>query len=105
MKDNNTCLNISENTQLKNFEYCEQLTLDNNKFLCSKCKIGFTLLKDNNNEEICTYIPILYDYNYTDYYNYFENYFYYKYNNNHYRQNYNDYNNYISKIIFIIKFL
>jgi len=94
MKDNNTCLNISENTQLKNFEYCEQLTLDNNKFLCSKCKRGFTLLKDNNNEEICIYIPILYDYNYTDYYNYFENYFYYKYNNNHYPQYNNDYNNY-----------
>ena len=90
MKNNYTCLKISENIDLQKFENCEQLDFDNNKKLyCSKCKQGFSLLKENN-EEKCIYIPILYELNYTDFQNYFDSYFSYLYN----KYPYTLYNNY-----------
>ena len=45
LTNNNTCLNISENNELKKYDYCEILTLDNNQLYCSRCKKEYTLLK------------------------------------------------------------
>ena len=94
LSDNNTCLNLSKNKELKQFDKCEQISLDNNKNIyCSRCKnYDFSLLKENN-EEKCIFIPTLsgnYDRDY--YYNrlyydnnndydidYIYNYYYYNY--------------------------
>lgn len=45
---------------MKKFEFCDELTLKNNKFYYTKSKIEFSLLKDNN-EEKCKFLLILYD--------------------------------------------
>ena len=38
LTNNNSCLDVFQNKELENFDYCEQLTMDNNKQLyCSKC--------------------------------------------------------------------
>ena len=77
LKNNNTCLNRSENKELEKFDSCEQLSLDNNNQLyCSKCKREYSLLKDNNNEKgKCVQLPILYDYMANDFSFYFHNYY------------------------------
>ena len=60
LSNNNTCLKISENNELKQFDKCEQITLDNNnKIICSRCKnYQFTLLKEKDGEK-CIYLPTL----------------------------------------------
>ena len=37
LKDNGTCLKISENEELKKHNNCREITLQNNKFKCLKC--------------------------------------------------------------------
>ena len=39
----NKCLLIAKNKELENFIKCDVLTKENNKYSCSKCKIGYTL--------------------------------------------------------------
>ena len=91
LKNNNTCLNRSENNELKKFDSCEVLSLgDNNELYCSKCKSQFTLLK-NENGQTCEYIPLLYDYNYYNYINYFYDYYHYTYYYPYYYYDYYDY--------------
>ena len=93
LKNNNTCLNRTENKQLEKFEFCEVLNLENNELHCSRCKSQFSLIKKNN-KEICEYVPVLYEpyyyYYYQDYYYYHDYYYYYlNYYNRYYY--YNDY--------------
>ena len=88
--NNNTCLNISENKELENYDYCEQLTLDNNQLYCSRCKPEYSLLKDNgSNKGKCTKIQELYDNDI----NYYQQFFYhesYNYNKNIWIYNYDE---------------
>ena len=63
LTNNNTCLEIAKNKILENFYNCEQLTMENNKLFCSKCKYLYSLVKRNNIQE-CTYIKSLYTYNF-----------------------------------------
>ena len=69
LSNNNTCLKLSKNEELNNFDKCEEITLNNNKIHCSRCKnYEFTLLKEKN-EEKCIYLPTLsadYDRDYYD---------------------------------------
>ena len=102
LTNNNTCLKISENKELENFDSCEQLTIENNQLYCSRCKEKYSLLKDNDDEiGKCTKIPILYEDNYinNNYYNIFYH-EYYDYNKNTWIKYYDDdyyfYNNYIN---------
>ena len=75
LKENNTCLNRKENEELKKFDSCEVLSLDDkNELFCSKCKIKYSLLKENNVQK-CEYTPGLYDYFYADYKNNVEDYY------------------------------
>ena len=58
LTNNNSCLEILKNKELQKFGYCNALTLDNNnKFVCSKCIEGYTLV--DNTE--CIFTPTLYD--------------------------------------------
>ena len=43
LTNNNTCLNIFKNHQLQNFQSCDQLTLINNKLVCTKCFLIYFL--------------------------------------------------------------
>ena len=67
IKNMNACIPMSSNNELKKFSFCEQLTLDNDKYYCFKCKSQFSLLKEDNQNK-CKYIPSLFDYFYP-YYN------------------------------------
>ena len=64
----NACIPMSSNNELKNFGFCEQLTLDNDKYYCSKCKFQFSLIIEDNQIK-CKYIPSLFDFFYPYYYN------------------------------------
>ena len=63
LTNNNSCLEIVNNKDLQYFHYCEQLTIENNKFVCSKCKKEYTLVQKDNIKK-CIYTPTLYDYNF-----------------------------------------
>ena len=77
LKNNNTCLNISENKELENYDYCEELTLDSNKLFCSRCKSEYSLLKENDNDKgKCTKIQALYDNDINN--NYYRQFFYHE---------------------------
>jgi len=57
--DNGTCLKITENEELKRYNQCKEITLQNSKFECLNCRDNsFSLLKENN-EAICIYLPEL----------------------------------------------
>ena len=60
LTNNNSCLEIVKNKELQYFGNCEQLTMEKNKLICSKCKKEYSLIKKNNIKE-CAYIPALYD--------------------------------------------
>ena len=60
LSNNNSCLEIIKNEDLENFLNCEELTLENNKLLCSKCKIPYSLVKINGIKE-CIYTRTLYE--------------------------------------------
>ena len=90
LENNNTCLNRTQNNELKKFEFCEVLSLDdNNELYCSKCKSQYSLLKENSKQK-CEYIPLLYDYNYYNYINYFREYYYSSYYSPYYYGSYYD---------------
>ena len=68
LKDNGTCLKISENEELKKHNNCREITLQNNIFKCLECEdYRFSILKENN-ESICFYLPELNGYVDDDYY-------------------------------------
>ena len=67
IKNMNICIPMSSNNELKKFGFCEQLTLDNDKYYCSKCKFQFSLINEDNQNK-CKYVPTLFDYFYP-YYN------------------------------------
>ena len=106
LTNNNTCLNISENNELKNFyEKCEQLTLDNNQLYCSRCKLEYSLLKENDNDKgKCTKISILYNNDISNIgysYNYYYQLFHHIYSDGkqkyeYYDEDYYYYSNYIN---------
>ena len=60
LTNNNSCLEIVKNKELQYFSNCEKITMENKKFMCSKCKKEYSLLQKNDIKE-CTYIPTLYD--------------------------------------------
>ena len=84
LKNNNSCIEIANNTELQSFHYCEQLTMENNKLVCSKCKPAYSLVKKNNIKK-CIYIPTLYDINFERNYEIFSQ------NKNKSKNIYNDY--------------
>ena len=62
LNNNNTCLEIIKNKDLYNFQFCDVLTLEKNKFQCIKCKKEYVLIKNkNDNTKKCKYIKTLYD--------------------------------------------
>ena len=71
LTNNNTCLKISENARLQNFDKCEKLIMDKKKQLhCSRCKKEYSLLKDKHDEYgECT--DLLVGYNYKDKFYYY----------------------------------
>ena len=57
--NNGTCLQISENKELKMHNNCREISLENNNFHCKECKdFRYSVLKENN-ESICIYLPEL----------------------------------------------
>ena len=58
----NSCLQIANNKELEAFTNCEQITKENEKYICSKCKYKYTLVYKNNNKE-CIYARTLFDVN------------------------------------------
>ena len=52
LENNNSCLNISGNKELKKFDSCEKLAIDNNNLYCKRCKNEYSLLKDNINDKV-----------------------------------------------------
>ena len=58
----NSCLQIANNKELEAFTNCDQITKENDKYICSKCKFKYTLITKNNNKE-CIYARSLYDVN------------------------------------------
>ena len=74
LTNNNTCLNRN-NGILKEFDTCLELYNETNKFICSRCKPQFSLLKTkDNNVPKCTHTPTLFDSNFIRHY-FFHNYF------------------------------
>ena len=69
--NNNTCLKRENNVQLEKFNSCLELKIESGIFICTRCKPTFSLLKSENNISKCTYIPILYDPNYEEYYSHY----------------------------------
>ena len=63
LTNNNSCLEIFNNKDLQYFYNCEQLTIENNELICSKCKKEYSLVEKDNSKK-CLYIPTLYDYNF-----------------------------------------
>ena len=49
LENNNTCLKISENSDLEEFPNCDRIVLkENSKLQCTKCISEYILLKENN---------------------------------------------------------
>ena len=91
-KDNNTCLERTENEEFNRFETCLELTKENDVFICSRCKPQFSLLR---NEKVtkCVYISNLYDLNINSHYYYYYFYDIFKKNYSNYEEfMINDYN-------------
>ena len=92
LKDNKTCLKISESSQLIKYKKCREFTLLNNKLYCLECKNeGYSLLKGDD-ESVCIYLPELNNYYYYNPYYYTNNldfdqifkYYYDRYISNHF---------------------
>ena len=88
ISNNYTCIKRDNNKELEEFENCSELKLENNKFICSRCKPEFSLLKTGEDVK-CTYIPDLYDFNFNTYYDY---HYYYQIFKKDYKE-YSDYRN------------
>ena len=68
LNNNNTCLSRN-NSEVKQFDSCLELTFNDGKFICSRCQPHYSLLKDGD-ISTCEYIPTLFDYNFKSYYYY-----------------------------------
>ena len=64
---NNTCLFRESNDELKHFDSCLELKLEDGKYVCSRCKPKYSLLEIDN-ELKCTYTPTLFDSNFMRHY-------------------------------------
>jgi hypothetical protein len=69
LKNNETCLKISENPELIKHSRCRDVILKNNKFQCLECKDFRYSVLNINDESMCIYLPELNGYR--------EDYFYY----------------------------
>ena len=87
LSDNNTCLYRENNTELNQFDSCLELTLENGKYICSRCKPQYSLLKEGS-EVKCAYIPTLFDY-------YFQPHYYDHYYYEIFKENYQDFDDYV----------
>ena len=52
---NQTCLKITENKELEEFNNCQQLSLNDNGLFCSKCIENYILLKEENSTRCVNY--------------------------------------------------
>ena len=66
---NNTCLLRNSSSALEKFDSCLELTYRDGKYICSRCKPQYSLLKEGD-KETCEYIPTLFDYDFKNYYFY-----------------------------------
>ena len=64
----NTCLSRNNN-DLKQFYFCLELALQNGKYICTRCKPQYSLIKEGD-ESKCQYIPTLFDDNFRTFYYY-----------------------------------
>ena len=68
LKNNKTCLKISENKELEKHSKCHEISIENNKFQCLECRDSrFSVLKIND-ESMCIYLPELNYFNEDSYY-------------------------------------
>ena len=59
LKNNGTCLKLSENIKLRKHNKCREISLEDNIFHCLECKdYKYSVLKGNN-ESVCIYLPEL----------------------------------------------
>ena len=93
MKNNETCLKISENPELIKHNKCRDIILENNKFQCIECYDFRYSVLNINGESICIYLPELNGYK-DDYFYYDDPIYAKNYDINSIYQFY--YNNYIS---------
>ena len=70
LKNNETCLKISENPELIKHNKCRDIILENNKFQCVECNDDRFSVFNANGESICIYLPELNGYK--------EDYFYFE---------------------------
>ena len=80
LKNNETCLKISENPELKKHNKCRDIILENNKFQCLECRdFRYSVFKVND-ESICIYLPELngymVDFFYSEEFNYIYQFYY-----------------------------
>lgn len=68
LTNNDTCLKISENYELKKYDKYLEITLDNNSFHCLKCRDNHYSILKMKNKSICIYLPELNGYTVDDYY-------------------------------------
>lgn len=61
LKNNNTCLRRALNEELEKFIQCYEITLINNKYVCTRCLGEYTLVKTEDNNYECVYIPMFYN--------------------------------------------
>ena len=57
---NNTCIERGINNDINQFDNCSELKSENNKFICSRCKPQFSLVKEGNDIK-CVFISNIYD--------------------------------------------
>ena len=77
-KNTNTCLDRG-NEDLRQFDSCLEITSEDNKKVCSRCKPQFSLLKEGK-ESKCAYTPTLFDSNFIS--RYLHHYYYDIFNKN-----------------------
>ena len=85
--DNNTCIERGINEELNQFDNCLELKSENYTFVCSRCKLQYSLLKEGNGTK-CVYIQNLYD---PMVYSHYFHHFYY----DIFEKNDNDYKDYV----------
>ena len=68
LKNNGTCLKISENKDLEKYIKCKEISFENNKFHCLECKDARFSVLEVNSDSICIYLPELNYFNTDSYY-------------------------------------
>ena len=81
LTNDNTYLKRENNKELESFEKCLELKSENGKYICSRWKPQYSLLK-NGSELQCSFTPELFDFNFEGYY--YDHYYYDVFNGNRY---------------------